>query len=166
LEGAHQMSELDLPEKIWTLQSMRTKNHLVHILPLTDRVIEIIDQLPRLDGDLLFSITGRIAVTSFHYAKGKLDSIMNAEVAKVNPDFVLKPWVWHDLRRTAKTLMSICGVRPHISERVLGHRIAGVEGVYDRYSYLDEKRVALEKLAAMLERIVNLLGDNVVSLRA
>ena len=39
------------------------------------------------------------------------------------------------------------GVRPDISERVLGHVIGGVEGTYDRHSYADEKRHALEKLA-------------------
>ena len=47
------------------------------------------------------------------------------------------------------------GVRPDISERVFGHVIAGVEGTYDRHSYADEKRDALEKLAAMIERILN-----------
>ena len=66
----------------------------------------------------------------------------------------LPNWTLHDLRRTAKTLMARAGVRPDISERVLGHVIAGVEGTYDRYSYADEKRDALEKLAAMIERIV------------
>ena len=47
------------------------------------------------------------------------------------------------------------GVRPDISERVLGHVISGVEGTYDRHSYADEKRDALEKLAAMIERVLN-----------
>ena len=35
-------------------------------------------------------------------------------------------WTLHDLRRTAKTLMVRAGVRPDISERVLGHVIGGV----------------------------------------
>jgi hypothetical protein len=47
------------------------------------------------------------------------------------------------------------GVRPDISERVLGHVIPGIEGTYDRHSYADEKRDALEKLAAMVESITN-----------
>jgi hypothetical protein len=54
------------------------------------------------------------------------------------------------------------GVRPDTSERVLGHAIAGVETVYDRHLYLDEKREALEKLAAMVERILNPAPANVV----
>ena len=56
------------------------------------------------------------------------------------------------------------GVRPDISERVLGHVIAGVEGTYDRHSYADEKRDALEKLAAMIERILEPLPSNVASI--
>ena len=71
---------------------------------------------------------------------------------KVEP---LPNWTLHDLRRTAKTLMVRAGVRPDISERVLGHVIIGVEGTYDRYSYAEEKREALEKLAAIIGRIVN-----------
>jgi len=75
-----------------------------------------------------------------------------------------KWWTLHDLRRTAKTLMSRAGVRPDISERVLGHVIAGVEGVYDQHAYIDEKRHALEALALLVDRIVNAGADNVVPL--
>jgi hypothetical protein len=77
----------------------------------------------------------------------------------------LKSWVWHDLRRTAKALMSRSGVRPDISERVLGHAMPGLQPVYDRHEYADEKRHALEQLATMLERIINPVA-NVVPLRA
>ena len=67
----------------------------------------------------------------------------------------LLPWVIHDLRRTARSLLSRTGVRPDIAERVLGHAIAGVEGVYDRHSYRDEKADALERLAGLIESIVH-----------
>jgi hypothetical protein len=56
------------------------------------------------------------------------------------------------------------GVRPDISERVLGHVIAGVEGTYDRHSYADEKREALEKLAEMLDRILISQPSNAATL--
>ena len=54
-------------------------------------------------------------------------------------------WQLHDLRRTARSLMSRAGVRPDIAERVLGHAISGVEGVYDRHPYRDEKADALRR---------------------
>jgi integrase len=73
-------------------------------------------------------------------------------------------WTVHDLRRTARSLMSRAGVRPEIAERVMGHAIAGVEGVYDRHSYRDEKADALRKLAALIDGIVH-PRDNVVPLQ-
>lgn len=60
--------------------------------------------------------------------------------------------------------MSRAGVRPDIAERVLGHAIPGVEGVYDRHSYADEKADALNKLAALVGAIVNPPSGNVVAL--
>jgi integrase len=38
-------------------------------------------------------------------------------------------WQLHDLRRTARSLMSRAGVRPDIAERVLGHAIASTTGI-------------------------------------
>jgi integrase len=75
------------------------------------------------------------------------------------------PWRLHDLRRTARSLMSRAGVRPDISERVLGHAIRRVEGVYDRHSYRDEKADAIAALASLIESIVNPPADNVLRLR-
>jgi integrase len=72
-------------------------------------------------------------------------------------------WTLHDLRRTARTLMSRAGVAPDIGERCLGHVISGVRGVYDRFEYRDEKAEAYEKLAALVERIVNPV-DNVTAI--
>ena len=93
------------------------------------------------------------------YIKGfaKLKRALDAKVP-------IAPWQFHDLRRTARSLMSCAGVRPDIAERVLGHAIRGVEGVYDRHSYRDEKAHALNALAGLIESIVN-PTDNVVALR-
>jgi integrase len=92
---------------------------------------------------------------SFSQRKAELDEKLPAMAA----------WTIHDLRRTAKTLMGRAGVRPDISERVLGHAIAGVEGVYDQHSYSDEKAEALQRLADLIETILHPPEGNVVALR-
>jgi integrase len=74
-------------------------------------------------------------------------------------------WTLHDLRRTARSLMARAGVRPDVAERVMGHAIEGVEGVYDRHSYRDEKADALKRLAALIEMILNPPDENVVAIR-
>jgi integrase len=82
---------------------------------------------------------------SFGPAKGKFD----AKLGNV------RPWTVHDLRRSARSLMARAGVRPDIAERVMGHAVAGVEGVYDRHSYAAEKAAALAKLATLIDAIVH-----------
>ena len=81
-----------------------------------------------------------------------------------DPDAVeLKPWQHRDLRRTARTMLARMGVDSKIGEHALGHALPGVEGIYDRHHYLPEKREAFEKLAELVERIVNPPSDaNVV----
>jgi integrase len=72
-------------------------------------------------------------------------------------------WTLHDLRRTARSLMSRAGISTEHSERVLGHATRGIVGVYDRHHYRDEKREALAKLAALIDSIVH-PRENVVAL--
>ena len=62
--------------------------------------------------------------------------------------------------------MSRAGVRPDIAERVLGHAIKGVEGVYDRHSYREEKAHALRALAGLIENITNPPADKVVNIKS
>jgi integrase len=105
----------------------------------------------------VFSGRGNAAFNSFADRKAALDRAMPASTDH---------WQLHDLRRTARSLLSRAGVQPHIAERVLGHKIKGVEGTYDRHLYADEKAEALRALATLVERIVDPpSADNVVALR-
>ena len=61
----------------------------------------------------------------------------------------------HDLRRTMRTNLGRLKVPRDIRELAIGHRLKGVEGVYDLWTYEEEKGEALEKWAALLARIVS-----------
>jgi integrase len=63
-------------------------------------------------------------------------------------------WRPHDLRRTMRTELSACKVRPDIAEIVTGHVIPGIRGVYDRHDFKDERQTALEAWDARLSQIV------------
>ncbi len=76
----------------------------------------------------------------------------------------IAPWVLHDLRRTSRSLMARAGVRSDIAERVLGHVLPGVEGIYDRHEYRAEKADALAKLAGLVALILDPPAENVVPL--
>jgi hypothetical protein len=80
-------------------------------------------------------------------------------------------WVFHDLRRTASTVMAQLKVPPHVVEKITNHSGTGVAGpmgkIYQRYDYLEERRAALELWAETLMRIVRTGSrGEVVQLRA
>ncbi len=168
-EVAHMSRNEIGKDGIWTIPSERYKTKRPNHVPLSKAALALIEAQPEhSECDYVFPSRSKTPYSGFAKSKAKLDKAVLAAMkaraktgTKVDP---LPNWTLHDLRRTAKTLMVRSGVRPDISERVLGHVIAGVEGTYDRHSYADEKREALEKLAAIIDRVLNPLPSNVETL--
>jgi integrase len=157
-------------DRIWTIPAERYKTKRPNHVPLSKTAMTIIGAQPKIDGcDFVFASSAKTPFTDFARNKARLEEAVFAAMnqrakkrAKVEP---IPNWTLHDLRRTAKTLMVRAGVRPDISERVLGHVIPGVEGTYDRHSYADEKRDALEKLAIIIERILKPMLSSITALK-
>ena len=154
---------------IWTIPAERYKTKRANFVPLSTAALAVIKDQPRLDDcDYVFPSRAKTPYSGFGKSKARLDNAvlasLNKHAKKGDKVEALPNWTLHDLRRTAKTLMVRAGVRPDISERVLGHVISGVEGTYDRHSYAEEKRNALEKLAEMIERILCAQSSNVETL--
>lgn len=147
-------SELDLEKATLTLKGSRTKNGMLHVLPLSPQVVDILSAMPRfLDSDYVFTTTGTTSISGFGRFKQRLDVFVGMDA---------EDWRFHDLRRTAATNMAIMGVQPHIIEAVLNHKtgiVSGVAAVYNRYAYVDEKREALERWAA---HVTELITDRVI----
>lgn len=137
----------------WTIASEPREKPHAGSLTLPQMALDIIAAQPRLgDSPYIFAGSGGGILATFSKSKADLDAKL-----------AIPPWRIHDLRRTAKTLMQAAGVLPHISERVLGHTIEGVEGVYDQHTYTLEKADALNRLAARIAAIVNPPSGNVVA---
>lgn len=69
----------------------------------------------------------------------------------------LPDWRIHDLRRTVATGLQRLGFRLEVIEAVLGHvsgSRAGIVGVYQRHSFDDEKREALDAWATHVAGLV------------
>ena len=132
-------SEINEEARLITLPGERTKNGRTHDVPLSKMALEVIDSIPRrVSRDLVFG-EGKGGFSGWSKAKAALDAQLE-----------LKPWRLHDLRRTASTRMADVGVQPHIIEAVINHvsgHKAGVAGVYNRSTYENEKRDALDALS-------------------
>jgi integrase len=124
----------------WTIPGAKTKNKQEHEVPLSQGVMQLLGDIPNV-GDYLF-MSGRSRVgdpiSGFSKAKTNLDKWLVADGQ------ILEPWSYHDLRRTVRTHLSRINVAPGVAERVLNHTPQGVEAIYDRHHYLEEKRQALE----------------------
>ena len=160
----------DIVNGEWHIPSEpREKGH-AGSLRLPQAVLNIIEDQTRIEGNPYVFFAGRRKdrpLNTWSPRKAEVDAKMlalrQADDPKAEP---LAHWTLHDLRRTARSLMARAKVAPHIAERVLGHAIPGVEGVYDRYSYADEKADALARLAGLVELIISPPEGNVVPLVA
>ena len=117
---------------------------------------DIIEAQPHL-GDNPYVFAGRGDGHMSGYSKAK--KLFDAKL----PD--IEPWVIHDLRRTARSLLSRAGVSSEHAERVMGHVAQGVEAVYDRHQYRDEKADALKKLSALIQTILHPRRGNVTPIK-
>jgi integrase len=128
----------------WTIPAERYKTATDVTLPLSRAAMKVLDELPRIANcDYAFTTDGRSPISGFSSFKLRFDAGCGVQ-----------SWRFHDLRRTARSLMSRAGVNPDIAERCLGHVIPGVRGVYDRHQYIEEMRVAFERLAALIDTIM------------
>jgi integrase len=135
---------------VWVIPAGRYKSGKDHELSLTPALRELLGE----GSSFLFSNNGgKAPFTAFSRPKRMLDAKI-AEIRKCDGREPMPGWRLHDLRRTARSLMSRAGVPSDVAERVLGHSLQGVRGVYDRHAYSIEKRDALERLAALIERIL------------
>jgi integrase len=164
------------PDGVWTIASGPREKGTAGELKLPSAAIEVIEALPRFAGNpFVFAASrGGGPLSGFSKMKKALDAKIAAERQKLAkpaergaplPD--MARWVLHDLRRTARSLMSRAGVPGEHGERVLGHAQPGVQGVYDRHAYFDEKAAALRRLAALIDGIVHPRpeADTVVPMR-
>jgi integrase len=141
-----QWAELDLKNRLWTLPRERVKNDRRHEVPLSPQAAAIIQSLPRISDDFVFSLNAETPLNGFGKNKDRLDELSGAS-----------DWVVHDLRRTVASGMARLGISLAIIEKILNHvsgSFAGIVGVYQRHEFAEEKRAALEKWADHVERLV------------
>ena len=167
--GGMRWDEIDLESKLWTLPAERVKNGERHEVPLSDAAATVLATVPRIKTTKGFVFTTRrdAAVSGFSRAKDRLDAAITA--ASVDGAPAVDHWTFHDLRRTMASGMARLGIQLPVIEKVLNHTsgsFRGVVGVYQRHSYSDEKRKALEAWASFVLSTVNCTPlANIVVLR-
>jgi integrase len=147
------------------IPASRHKSKREFLLPLSGLAQAEIAKVPVIGRKWIFTTNGTAPISGFSKFKAAFDKAMLAELRKENPKAELPDWTTHDLRRTARSIMSRAGVDPDHAERAIGHVISGIRGTYDRHEFVEEKRAAFEALATHIGLILNPTA-NVVRLSA
>lgn len=142
-------SEVDFESRTWTISADKAKNGRAHRVPLSELAMSILMQIRKLSEESKYWMPSRsgdkpMLETAIDHALRRNLSALNLE--DVTP---------HDLRRTAATMMSSLGVQRITLSRILNHTDSSVTAVYDRHSYDQEKRAALDLWAAQLGGILD-----------
>jgi integrase len=159
--GELKWSEIDLDAKLWTLPKDRAKNGCQHEIPLSDSAVDILRAMPRIAGsEYVFTLSGQLPIQGFYLIKKRLDDLLPPDTPG---------WTLHDLRRTFASGMARLGINLPVIEKLLNHisgSLAGIVGIYQRHSFANEKRTAMQAWARHVEAIVaGTTAANIVSIR-
>ncbi len=134
--------EFDLDNGIWVLPAARNKTNEKVRRPLSSESVRLLKELksaypvkyviPSTDSNLLKPITTHAIARAMRRIRAKLN---------------IDQFVPHDFRRTIVTNLAEQGVAPHVTEKMLGHKLMGVMAIYNRHDWLEEQRDAYEKWA-------------------
>lgn len=170
--------DIDLEDATWRVPAEAgSKNYIERVVPLSPLALEAIRRVwPAEPGGDDFRMLGAVAnsgLQGFSKAKAQVDRLLAehradaAQQAGVKPQPV-KPWVWHDLRRAARSGMAGLGIPGDVAELAIGH-ISGrtkLERTYDRHDYAEETKAALLRWQAHVAALVSPSeGAAVVALR-
>ncbi|NMG15860.1 tyrosine-type recombinase/integrase [Aromatoleum bremense] len=146
---AARWDEFDLDAAVWHLPAERTKTGAAISIPLPTVAVGWLRDLHRLACGSAYVFPARKMqhrmIPHIH------ENTLNVALSKVKHG--LDPFTIHDLRRTARTHLAGLGVPPHVAEKVLNHKLKGVEGRYDRYDYFEERKGALNQWAALIGQL-------------
>ncbi len=168
---ASQWREFDFDKKVWKLPKDRIKTGVAIDIPLPDLLIPWFEELYVRAGGSDYLFPSRRASKHRGYIS---DDTLNHALAKLfgkKVDSKKQPYenllgkvgvehfTVHDLRRTFRSLLAEIGVHGYIAERCLNHKLRGVEGIYNKHDYFDERQQALTKLACVISPLVNNMID-------
>jgi integrase len=163
---AAKWEEFNFSKKTWRLPELRSKTGVGISIPLTDNVIALLNELKIRSAGSEYLFPARrtskrrayISDDTLNHALAKMFGMKVDSNKTPYPNMManagIEYFTVHDLRRTCRSLLAELGVSSHIAERCLNHKIRGVEGIYDRHDYFEERKSAFEKLSQVIKPLV------------
>ncbi|WP_259188964.1 site-specific integrase [Serratia sp. BIGb0163] len=143
--------EFDVKNRTWRVPAENSKTRQPFVRGLSEDAAKLIEEAMSLYPNISQLFPPAIVQGDRPMSAGVLLNMAE----QLRNEMGVHDWAMHDLRRTAKTKMSELGIEPHVSEKVLGHKLGGVLAVYDQHSYLKEQQNALDIWASHVASCVS-----------
>ena len=165
-------AELDFDNYEWIIPSERTKSKRRHVVPLTELALELLEQVPKVNGPYMFSTTfGHRPISGHSKAVKRLKAIGEKKRAQpiegeISAAVGLADVRLHDLRETvADTMRGRLSITPDVIGQILNHAPSTVTTRHYASSHSPgDKRRALEAWDRHLQQVIGREVDNIVKL--
>jgi len=142
----------EISDDMWIIPKERRKNDEENRIPILSLTSDIIKEAKKYAGDSVYVFPSS-QYEDRPLTVGSLANALRRHRSEMGFD---EPFTPHDLRRTFRTRLASFGVDDVIAERVLGHKLQGVLGIYNRHGYDTEKREALSLWEKEMRRILGI----------
>lgn len=132
--------DFDLQARVWNVPEKSSKTRVAFRRGLSGLSVELLKEAFSLYPDFkqVFPPAGE------KEDRPMANSVLVSMAAQAGKAMGSSDWSMHDLRRTCKTKMAELGVAPHVSEKILGHKLSGMLAIYDRHEYIAEQKEAAD----------------------
>ena len=148
-----QWDEFDLENQLWEIPANRMKKNRTHLVPLSDRVIEILTELKDYTGNREW------VFASPQKPRNKLSN--NAILQLLRRMGYAGKMTGHGFRHLASTMLNEMGYNPDAIERQLAHKDDSTRGVYNKAELLEERINLMKDWCSIVAKS----NDNVILLR-
>jgi integrase len=151
-------AEIDLEAAEWNIPAERMKMKVAHLVPLSERAVEILRELHALTGNSRYVFpSGR------SFARPMSNNAINAALRRMG--FDKDEMTGHGFRAMARTILDeVLQIRPDFIEHQLAHAVKDPNGrAYNRTAHLAERRKMMQLWADYLDGLKS--GAKVIRLK-
>lgn len=137
--------EIDLETGLWLIPAERMKRRREHLVPLPYQAVELLRKLHNITGRYPLLFPGRSDTT-----KPRSNTVFLMALRRLGYE---GRQTGHGFRHLASTILNENGFDSQHVEAQLSHVKEGVRGVYDKSTYLEQRKVMMQWYADHLDKL-------------
>lgn len=137
--------ELDLDAGLWLIPAERMKRRREHLIPLPSQAVALLRELHNITGSYPLLFPGRSDTT-----KPRSNTVFLMALRRLGYE---GRQTGHGFRHLASTILNENGFDSQHVEAQLSHVKEGVRGVYDKSTYLEQRKLMMQWYADYLDKL-------------